>query len=204
MCERYVLPDQITVEREFLPARAWWSFTINFNVATQQYVPAIRCHDAQSEAVMMRWGLIPSWAQGKWIGVPPERDKRFLIVDRDAKYSATFRQTLEREGIGVIRLPPRSPNLNAYAERFVRLVKEECLSKIIPIGPGMLARSLREYFNLSSRTQSPGHRQSAHHADVHPPSPRAGYCSPAATWRNPELLSTRRGVAHGVFEQNAP
>jgi hypothetical protein len=43
------------------------------------------------------------------------RDKRFLIVDRDAKYSATFRQTLERKGIGVIRLPPRSPNLNAYA-----------------------------------------------------------------------------------------
>jgi putative transposase len=73
------------------------------------------------------------------------RDKRFLIVDRDAKYSASFRQTLEREGIGVIRLPPRSPNLNAYAERFVRSVKEECLSKLIPIGPGMLERSPREY-----------------------------------------------------------
>jgi putative transposase len=62
------------------------------------------------------------------------RDKRYLIVDRDTKYSSTFRQTLEREGIGVIRLPPRSPNLNAYPERFVRSVKEECLSKIIPIG----------------------------------------------------------------------
>jgi putative transposase len=73
------------------------------------------------------------------------RDKRFVIVDRDAKYSASFRQTLEREGIGVIRLPPRSPNLNAYAERFVRSVKEECLSKLIPIGTGMLERSLREY-----------------------------------------------------------
>jgi transposase InsO family protein len=42
-------------------------------------------------------------------------------------------------------LPPRSPNLNAYAERFVRSVKEECLSKIIPIGPSMLRRVLREY-----------------------------------------------------------
>jgi putative transposase len=40
---------------------------------------------------------------------------------------------------------PRSPNLNAHAERFVRSVKEECLSKIIPIGPRMLRRSLREY-----------------------------------------------------------
>jgi putative transposase len=47
------------------------------------------------------------------------RDKRFLIVDRDAKSSASFRQTLGREGIGLIRLPPRSPNLNAYAERFI-------------------------------------------------------------------------------------
>lgn len=73
------------------------------------------------------------------------REKRFLIIDRDAKYSSAFRQTLKREGIGVIRLPPRSPNLNAYAERFVRSVKDECLSKIIPIGPSMLRRSLREY-----------------------------------------------------------
>jgi putative transposase len=75
------------------------------------------------------------------------RDKRFLTVDRDAKYSETFRRTLEREGIGVIRLPPRSPNLNAYAERFVCSLKEECLSKLIPIGPRMLERSLREYVN---------------------------------------------------------
>ena len=73
------------------------------------------------------------------------RHKRHLIVDRDTKYSVAFRQTLEREGIGVIRLPPRSPNMNAYAERFVRSVKEECLSKIIPIGPNMLRHSLREY-----------------------------------------------------------
>jgi putative transposase len=53
------------------------------------------------------------------------RDKNHLIVDRDTKYSAAFRLALEREGIGVIRLPPRSPNMNACAERFVRSVKEE-------------------------------------------------------------------------------
>jgi hypothetical protein len=41
MCERYVLPDQATAEREFLPARAWWSFTAKYNVASQQYVPAL-------------------------------------------------------------------------------------------------------------------------------------------------------------------
>ena len=73
------------------------------------------------------------------------RDKKHLIVDRDTKYSAAFRIALEREGIGVIRLPPRSPNMNAYAERFVRSIKDECLSKLIPIGPRMLRKSLHEY-----------------------------------------------------------
>jgi putative SOS response-associated peptidase YedK len=65
MCERYVLPDQAAAEREFLPAQAWWKFGVKFNVVPQQYVPAIRQHDRQSEGVMMRWGLIPSWAEGQ-------------------------------------------------------------------------------------------------------------------------------------------
>ena len=71
MCERYVLPDQVTAEREFLPARTWWSFTTRFNVARSSMCRPFGGTTAQSEAVMMRWGLIPSWAEGKWIGVPP-------------------------------------------------------------------------------------------------------------------------------------
>jgi len=71
MCERYALPDQIAAEREFVPVQAWWKFAARFNVAGQQYVPAIRMHERQSEAVMMRWGLIPSWAEGKPRGEPP-------------------------------------------------------------------------------------------------------------------------------------
>ena len=65
MCDRYVLPDQVAAEREFLPALAWWKFTAKFNVAAQQYVPAIRVHEGQTEGMMMRWGLIPSWAEGR-------------------------------------------------------------------------------------------------------------------------------------------
>ncbi|MGB6308590.1 MAG: SOS response-associated peptidase [Steroidobacteraceae bacterium] len=65
MCDRYALPDQMAAEREFLPAKAWWKFATKFNVAVQQYVPAIRVHDGQSEGMMMRWGLIPSWAEGQ-------------------------------------------------------------------------------------------------------------------------------------------
>src|SRR5580698_1869161 len=65
MCQRYALPDQAAVEREFMPSQAWWSFTAKYNVAPRQYVPAIRRHEGQSEAVMIRWGLVPSSAEGR-------------------------------------------------------------------------------------------------------------------------------------------
>ena len=72
-------------------------------------------------------------------------DKRYIILDRDMKYCQAFRDFLKREGIAVIRLPPRSPNLNAHAERWVRGLRDESLSKLIPIGQAMLRRALREY-----------------------------------------------------------
>ena len=70
MCDRYVLPDQGAAEREFLPALAWWKFAARFNVAPQQYVPAVRVHAGQTEGMMIRWGLIPSWAEGQPTGDP--------------------------------------------------------------------------------------------------------------------------------------
>src|SRR5580693_3756577 len=65
MCDRYVLPDQVAAEREFLPAQTWWTFAARFNVAAQQYVPAVRVHCGQTEGMMLRWGLIPAWAEGR-------------------------------------------------------------------------------------------------------------------------------------------
>ncbi|MFZ5573325.1 MAG: integrase core domain-containing protein [Thermodesulfobacteriota bacterium] len=55
------------------------------------------------------------------------------------------RQLLKSAGIKPIRLPPQSPNLNAYSERWVRSVKEECLSKLIPFGERSLENALSEY-----------------------------------------------------------
>ena len=52
---------------------------------------------------------------------------RYLLHDRDAKFCPEFRGTLAAGGVKCLRLPPRSPNLNAFAERWVRSVKEECL-----------------------------------------------------------------------------
>ena len=71
--------------------------------------------------------------------------KRKLIVDRDTKYCKDFRELLEQSGTKIIRLPPRSPNLNAYAECFVRSVKQECLNRLIFFGEESLRRALREY-----------------------------------------------------------
>jgi transposase InsO family protein len=62
--------------------------------------------------------------------------KRYLIIDRDTEYTQQFRRLVEERGTEVIRLPPMSPNLNAYAERFVRSIKDECLEKMIFVGQG--------------------------------------------------------------------
>src|SRR6266849_8796244 len=73
------------------------------------------------------------------------RDCRYLLHDRDTKYTISFRAIIESGQIKTLPLPARSPNLNAYAERWVKSVKEECLSKIILFGERSLRRALSEY-----------------------------------------------------------
>jgi transposase InsO family protein len=73
------------------------------------------------------------------------RGKRFLLHDRDPLFSKAFRETLAATGVETVRLPPRSPNLNAYAERFVRTIKESCLDRMILVGEGSLRRAIREF-----------------------------------------------------------
>ena len=63
------------------------------------------------------------------------RNARYLIHDRDPLHTRVFGEILEGGGVQSIRLPPKSPDLNAYAERFVRSIKEECLSRVVPLGP---------------------------------------------------------------------
>ena len=70
MCERYVVPDQVSAEREFVPGTAWWNFAPKYNVAPTQYIPSIRLYEGSSEGVMMRWGFIPSWFEGGFFGTP--------------------------------------------------------------------------------------------------------------------------------------
>ncbi len=72
-------------------------------------------------------------------------EKEFLILDRDSKFSLVFRTLLKDAGVEVVRLPYRSPNLNAYAERFVRSIKDECLSRMIFFGERSLRKATREF-----------------------------------------------------------
>jgi transposase InsO family protein len=73
------------------------------------------------------------------------RDVRYLILDRDPVYTAAFRGLMNDSGCKVVRLPARSPNLNAHAERFVLSVRSECLNHIVPLGEAHLRRVLQEY-----------------------------------------------------------
>ena len=70
---------------------------------------------------------------------------RYVLHDRDQKFCAEFRDTFAAGGIECVALPARSPNLNAYAERWVRSVKEECLSKLILFGEAALRRALTQF-----------------------------------------------------------
>src|ERR1700730_7510042 len=73
------------------------------------------------------------------------RDCRYLLHDRDTKFTRSFQAIIASGRVEPLALPARSPNLNAYAERWVRSVKEECLSKIILFGERSLRRALSEY-----------------------------------------------------------
>ena len=71
--------------------------------------------------------------------------KTALLHDRYPLFTAAFREMLRIEGVEPIRLPPKSPNLNAYAERFVLSIKSECLNKLVILGEAHLRKVVREF-----------------------------------------------------------
>ena len=78
-------------------------------------------------------------AEGSLIG------KRYLIHDRDPLFTAEFLNTIQASGIESVKVPARSPNLNAHAERFVRTIKECCLERMILFGEGSLRKAIHEF-----------------------------------------------------------
>ncbi len=87
------------------------------------------------------------------------RGARVVICDRDTKWSLAFRQTLAAAGVDVVQTPYRAPNCNAYAERFVRSIKEECLDRIVSLGEPYLRRTLAAVSEYDHRERN--------HQDLH-------------------------------------
>jgi len=71
----------------------------------------------------------------------------YLILDRDPLYTAAFRDLLRDSGVKPLLLPARSPNLNAFAERFVGSIKSECLDRIVPLGETHLRAAVRAFMD---------------------------------------------------------
>jgi putative transposase len=80
-------------------------------------------------------------AEGGDVGCAPH----VLICDRERKWSDDVRRQLRDAGIRVVLTPARAPNANAYAERVVRSIKEECLDRFIPMGEGHFRGAVAEY-----------------------------------------------------------
>ena len=70
---------------------------------------------------------------------------RYVIMDRDPLFCHSFRDMLKASGVKPVRLPPRSPNLNAYAERWIGSVRRECLARVIPLGERHLRQVVQQY-----------------------------------------------------------
>ncbi len=114
---------------------------------------------------------IASAANGLWMGQIARNisdsveglltGKRYLIHDRDPLFTAEFLGILADSGVKSVKLPPRSPNLNAYAERFVRTIKESCLDRMILFGEDALRKSVQEFtahYHLERHHQGLGNR----------------------------------------------
>ena len=75
----------------------------------------------------------------------PLKGSTHLIMDRDAKFTKRFRDVLNDNGVKPLLLPPRSPNLNAFAERFVLTIQAECLDQLIFFGQASLEHAIRQF-----------------------------------------------------------
>jgi transposase InsO family protein len=127
---------------------------------------------------------------------------RFLIRDRDTKFSGSFDAALRSGGMRVIRTPVRAPNANAYAERVIETMRAECLDWTLILGRGHLDRTLRTYGEHYNR-QRPHRAAGLAPAAGRRPDLRAGrseaYLPPGPARRPDPRVLQRRGVIDSGF-----
>jgi transposase InsO family protein len=127
--------DFLTVETAFLQ-RVYVLFFISLATRRIEYVACSSNPDGdwtaqQARNLMMQLG--------------DDQSFRLLIHDRDSKFGGGFDEIFRSEGVRVIRTPVRAPNANAYAERWVRTVRADCLDHLLIFGRRQLERVLRVY-----------------------------------------------------------
>ena len=136
----------VLVATDFFSTEVWtWCGLVTYYVLFFLHVGSRRVHVEgitahPNEAWMMQ--IARNLTMDEWGILNPGQ---YLIHDRDGKYCPAFQKLLDDAGIKRVPLPPRSPNLNAYAERWVRSVKEEALSRVILFGASSLRHALKEY-----------------------------------------------------------
>jgi putative transposase len=104
------------------------------------------------------------------------KGKRYLLMDRDTKYSEEFRRMVTESNVEPVRLPPKSPNLNAHIERFMRSLKEECLERLILFGEESLRNAATQFLahyhaerphqGLQNRLIQPGAETNRCHGEI--------------------------------------
>ena len=85
--------------------------------------------------------------------VSAQPPKHYLIHDRDTKFTASFNAVLRSEGMAIALTPPQAPNANAFAERWIRSVREECLDRMLIFSQRSLHRVLAEYVDYYNRAR---------------------------------------------------
>ena len=136
----------VLVATDFFTAEVWTlSGLVTYYVLFFLHLGSHRVHIAgmmphPNEAWMMQ--VARNVTMEAWGCLSPGQ---YLIHDRDGKYGPAFQHIIDTAGVTRVLLPPRSPNLNAYAERWVRSVKEECLARMILFGEASLRHALTQY-----------------------------------------------------------
>jgi len=127
--------DFLTVETAFLQ-RIYVLFFISLATRRIEYVACSSNPDG---------GWTAQQARNLIMELGDEQPFRLLIHDRDTKFSGAFDEVFRSDGMKVIRTPVRAPNANAYAERWVRTVRSDCLERILVVGRRHLERVLGVY-----------------------------------------------------------